>query len=81
MKSSMKINLFRTWRWVILLYVFINIYYENNNANTTIMHHFIIYGLRLSIKEDIHVSHMFYSLSFSHNTAVPIDIKNSQFFF
>ena len=37
-------------------------------------------GLGLWIKVDIYTAHMFYSLSFSHNTAVTIAINNNKYF-
>ena len=37
-------------------------------------------GLGLCIKVDSYVAHMFYAFSFSHNTEVPIAIKNNKYF-
>ena len=38
-------------------------------------------GLGICINVDSYVTHMFYALSFSHNTAVPIAIKKKIFSF
>ena len=45
---------------------------------TEIIQYFIMHGLGLFIKVDSYVAHMFYEWSLSHNTAVPISIKNNK---
>ena len=53
------------------------IYDKNDNSDTKIIQYLILHGLGLCIKVDSYVAHMFYAWSFSHNTAVPISIKNT----
>ena len=39
-----------------------------------------MHGLRLCIKVDSYVAHMFYAWSFSHNTSVPIAKNKNKYF-
>ena len=55
------------------------IYDEKDSVDTNIIHFFIMHGLGLCIKVDIHVTHMLYAWSFSHNSEVPIAIKKSKY--
>ena len=48
------------------------IYDETDKIDTQITKHIIMHGLGLCIKVDSYVAHMFYALSFSHNTSVHI---------
>ena len=54
------------------------IYDEKDSVDTKIIQYFIIHGLRLCIKVDSYVEHMFYEWSFSHNTEVPIGTKKNK---
>ena len=56
------------------------IYDENYSDDTKIIQYLIMHGLVLCIKVDCFVAHMFYTLSFSHNTSVPIAIKKNKYF-
>ena len=56
------------------------IYYERDSVDTNIIQYFIMHGLGLFIKVDSYVAHMFYEWSFSHNTAVTIDIMKNKYF-
>ena len=56
------------------------IYDEKYSVDTKIIQYFIMHGLGLCIKVNSYVAHMFYAWSFSHNTAVPIAIKNNKYF-
>ena len=56
------------------------IYDENESDDTKIIQYFIMHGLVLCIKVDSYMSHMFYVWSFSHDTAVPVAIKNNKYF-
>ena len=42
--------------------------------------YFIMHGMRLCIKVDGYVKHMFYALSFIYNTEVPSAIKKNKYF-
>ena len=61
-------------------YIYQFIYDENDSDDMKILQYFIMHGLRLFIKVDSYVVHMFYSWSFSHNIAVPIAINKSKYF-
>ena len=75
----MQMNLFKTWVWVILQHVFIYFFNNKNyNDDTKIRQYFIMHGMVLCIKVDIYVSHIIYAYPFSHNTEVPISIKNNK---
>ena len=56
------------------------IYNEMDIFDKIIIQYFIMHGLGLCIKVDIHVSHMFYAWPFSHNAAVPISIEKNRNF-
>ena len=56
------------------------IYDENDNDDTKIIKYFIMKGLGLWIEVDIYMAHMFYSLSFSHNTEVTIAINKNNYY-
>ena len=56
------------------------IYNENDSDGTNIIKYFIMHGLGLCIKVNSYVEHMFYALSFSHNTAITIAINNNTYF-
>ena len=59
--------------------VYLLIFDENDSNDTKIIQYFIMHGLRLCIKVNSFVVHMFYEWPFSHIIAVPIDInKNPQ---
>ena len=47
-------------------------YNEKDNNDTHKTQYFIMHGLRLCIKVDSYVAHIFYPWSFSHNTVVLI---------
>ena len=51
------------------------IYDEIYNDGMNIIQYFIVIGLRLCIKVDSYVAHMFYAWSLSQITAVPIATK------
>ena len=50
---------------------------ENENNDTHIIQYYIMNGLRLCIRVDNYVAHMFYVCSFSHNTAFRMAIKKN----
>ena len=56
------------------------IYDEEDRVNTKITQYFITHVFVLCIKVDSYVAHMLYVLSFSNNTAVPIDIMKNKYF-
>ena len=56
------------------------IYDENDNDDTKIIQYFIMHGMRLCIKVDSYVAHMFYAWSFSHNTEVAIATTKKKYF-
>ena len=55
------------------------IYNEKDSVVTKIIQYFIRHGFGLYTKVDSYVAHMFYERKFSHNTEVPIAIKNKKF--
>ena len=54
-------------------------YDEKYSVYTEIIQYFIMHGLRLCIKVDSYVAHMFYAWSFSNNKEVPTAIKNNKY--
>ena len=56
------------------------IFDKNDSNDTNIVKYFVMHGLVLCIKLDNFVAHMFYTWLFSHNRAVPISIKQNDFF-
>ena len=56
------------------------IYDEKYSVYTDIIKYFIMHGLGLCMNVDSYVAHIFCACSFSHNTALPIDIKKNQYF-
>ena len=58
------------------VYLFFN--NKNYNDDTKIRQYFIMHGMVLCIKVDIYMSHIIYAYPFSHNTEVPISIKNNK---
>ena len=50
---------------------------QNDSNDTNIIQYFSMRGLGLCIRVDSYVAHIFYAWSFSHNAAVPIDIKKN----
>ena len=81
-KYNTQTNPLKTWDWVILKQVFIKLTFPENGSNDTeIVQYFIMYGLGLCIKLNIFVSHMFYTWSFSNNSALSIasNQKNNLF--
>ena len=56
------------------------IYDEKDNNDTHITQYCIMHGLGLCIKVDSYVAHLFYTWSFSLNTAVSISKKNNKYF-
>ena len=74
-------DLFKNWVCLIKQHVFIKFIYDKNYSNdTNIIQNFISHGLGLCIKVDSYVAHILYEWSFSHTTAVLIDIyKNKHF--
>ena len=57
------------------------IFNENDSNNTNILQYFIMHRLGLCIKLDDLVAHIVYAYSFINNTAVPIAIKQNNFYF
>ena len=55
------------------------VYDKNYSVHTKIIQYFIIHGLGLCIRVDSYLAYMFYTWSFSHNTAVPIDINKNKY--
>ena len=53
------------------------IYDENDNVDTKIIQNYIMHGVGLCIKVYSYVTHMFYTFTFIHNTAVPIYINRT----
>ena len=53
---------------------------EKESIETKLIQYFIMNVLLLCIKVDTYVEHMFYSWSFSHNTAVPTSINKNKYF-
>ena len=62
-------------------YVYQFIYDEKNSVYTKKVQYFIMNVLGLCIKVYSYVAHMFYEISLSHNTAVPIATKRKNIFF
>ena len=56
------------------------IYYEKAKNDTQITQYFIMHVLRLCIKADSYVAHMFYAWSFINNTAVTMAKKKNKYF-
>ena len=52
---------------------------QDDSNDTKIIQYFIIHILGLYIKLNSFVAHMFYAWSFSHNTLLPIFIKQKRF--
>ena len=61
-------------------FVYQLIYHENDSDDINIIKYFIMRGLRLCFKVDSYVAHMFFAWPFSHNTAVPINVDNNEYF-
>ena len=55
------------------------IFDENDNNDTKIIRYFIMQGLGLFTNLIIFVAHIFYAWSLSHNTSVPISIKQNKY--
>ena len=55
------------------------IFDQNDSNDTKIVQYFIICGLRLCIKLNSFVAHMFYAWSLNNNTSVQIAINHSLF--
>ena len=53
---------------------------ENESNDTNIIQYFIVYRLLVCIRLNSFVAHMLYEWPFSHNTAVPIAIKNYKYY-
>ena len=52
---------------------------ENDIHDTKFIQYFIMNGLKLCIKLNNYVKNVFRKRSLSHNTAVPIDIKQNKY--
>ena len=61
-------------------FVYQFIYDEKDKDDTQIMQYFIMHVLRLCIKVDSYVAHMFYAWSFSNNTSVLISKNKNKYF-
>ena len=55
------------------------IFDKDNRNDTNILQYFVMQGLRLCIKRNSFVAHMFYAWSFVHNISVPIAINQIKF--
>ena len=54
------------------------ILHKNDSDDTEIVQYFIMLRLVICVKLDIFVRYMFYEWTFSHNTEVPISIKQNK---